>query len=115
MARTALTLQDMTPAGLEATYSAANADGHSIKNAKENVFLHVKNGDGSDHTVTIQTPATAAGEPIDERQVVVTAGEERFIGLFDRSVFNQVADGSVYVDFDAVTSVTVAAIRMEKQ
>jgi hypothetical protein len=113
MARTALATQDVTNEGLEAVYTAANVDGHTCDGG-DSVILHVINGDGADKTVTIQTPGTVGGLAIADRAVVVTAGEERFIRLGPSRVFDRPAGGAdpgeVYVDFSAVTSVTVAAL-----
>lgn len=112
MARTLIAVQDSVITGLEATYTAAIADGHYFANTGKEV-IHVKNGDAADKTITIQTPATVEGLAIAENAVVVTAGEERFIGPFKTSVFNQQSDRpNVYIDYSATTSVTLAIIRI---
>ena len=114
MARSALSIQEISAAGLVATYSAANVDGNSILNtSKEDICLHVKNGGGGSINVTLQTPASSHGEPIAERVVAVAAAAETFFGPFNRDVFNQ-SDGSVYVDYSGVTSVTVAVLRVKR-
>lgn len=113
MARTALSVQTVVVTGLEATYTAANVDGHAIAGNTGELFLHVINGDAADKTVTIQTPAVFKGIALADVAVVVTAGEERLIGPFDPSLFNQ-ADGTVYVDYSATTSVTVAALKLPR-
>lgn len=106
-----LTVQQIDRDGLEATYSSANADGNHFDNqADHRTFLHVKNDDGSDHTVTLTVQETVDGQSVTNPTVTVTAGEERFIGPFPASIYN--SSGQVYVEFDAVTSVTVAAIRL---
>lgn len=115
MARTALAPQTIAATGLEMTYAAANVDGHSIVNPDDRTFLHVKNGGGVDRTVTIQTPGTQDGLAVADRAITVTAGEERMIGPFRPRLYNQTSGadaGKVFVDFDAVTSVTVAALRL---
>jgi hypothetical protein len=73
--------------------------------------LHVKNAGGGDCTITALTPSTAnQGLTIEDPEIVVTAGEDRFIGPFDPSLFNQ-ADGSgVWLDFDIDSSVTIAGV-----
>lgn len=111
MARTELTVQDIVRSGLEATYTAANGDGHYFSNDGKRTFIHVVNGDASDNTVTIQTPATADSLAITDRTVVVTAGEERMIGPFPTQYYNQ-SDGTVYVDHSNTTSGTIAAIKL---
>lgn len=111
MARTALSVQTITRAGITPSYSAANADGHSIQNSEANFILHVKNGSGSSITVTIATAAQIDGLDVSDRTVTVGAGAEKVIGTFPQSIYNQ-SDGTVNVDFSAVTSVTVAAFKV---
>ena len=109
MARTALATQLIAISGLETAYTAANADGHSVANNGE-MFLHVKNAAVADITVTLVSVADPWGRTGD-REVTVTAEEERMIGPIPPLLFNQ-ADGTVSVNFSAVTTVTVAAIRL---
>lgn len=118
MARALLALQSLTNAGLEATYTAATVDGHAFDNRSERVFLHVKNAAGVDTTVTIETPNSYAGLALPDRTVVVTAGEERFIGPFPKFVFNQTLAtpalrSGVKVNAAPQASVTYAAIKMD--
>lgn len=113
MARTTLATQALTDEGLEATYTAANADGHFFDGTGD-VILHVINGSGADVDVTIQTPATQDGLAIADQVVTVTAGEERFIGPFPPRTYTRESGsdiGKVYVDFESVTSVTIAALQ----
>lgn len=110
MARTDLAVQPVVVSGLAAVYTAANVDGHSIDN-KPGMVLHVKNGSGVSINVTCQTPATVGSLAVAEDIVAVAAGAEKFIGPFDPGLFNQ-AGGDVYVDFSAVTTVTVAALQV---
>jgi len=91
-------------------YGAANADGHSFENVGRE-FLQVKNT-GTEKTVTVQTPGTVDGLAIEELTVTVAATTgDKMIGPFPTHVFNQ-SGGVVYVDFSAVTGVTVAALRL---
>lgn len=109
MARTALTGQAIVSSGLEAALTAANADGHSIPNRAGQILL-VRNGAGSDVTVTIPTSAVADGDlAVADRAVVVTAGEDRYITVGAKSEYRQ-NDGTVYVNFSSVTSVTCALL-----
>lgn len=110
MARTSLTVQEVALAGITLSFEAANADGNSFAN-DGNVILYVKNGDASSHTVTIPTPATVGGMAVEDLTVSVPAGGEKVVGPFPTHVFNQ-SGGVVYVNYDAVTSVTVAAIKV---
>ena len=108
MPMTDLAPQTIIRTGLEPAYTAANVDGHSIPN-NGRMFHHVKNGGGSDITVTVDTPGTVDGLAIGNLAVVVTAGEERMIGPFPPGVYNQ-STGKIHVTYSAVTSVTVAAL-----
>jgi hypothetical protein len=109
MARTALAVQDVVRTGLTPVYSAANVAGHSIEN-NGRVVLHVKTA-GTPCTVTIQTPGTVDGMAVADRTVALGATAERFIGPFPPDYDQPTGDG-VYVDFSAVTAVTVAALRV---
>lgn len=111
MARTALSVQQIARSGLEPAYSAANADGHSVVNDGKLTFVHVKNGSGSSINVTIATPGSVDGNAIADKVVAVPAGEERIIGPFPTSWYNQ-SDGTVHVDFSAVTAVTCGAFKI---
>jgi hypothetical protein len=108
MARTALSVQSITRAGLNPSYTAANADGHSISNDGKKTFLHVKNGGGGSVDVTVQTPGSVDGLAVADRVVAVPAGEERAIGPFPTAYYGS----TVNVDFSGVTSVTVAALKV---
>jgi len=110
MARTAINYQQIARTGLEAVYAAAVADGAKFANDGR-MFVDVVNDSASDVTVTVQTPGTVDGLAIAERTVVVTAGESRKIGPFQPNIYNQ-SDGMVYMDYSAVTDVTVALMRL---
>lgn len=115
MSRTALTVQVISRSGLAPSFAAANTDGHAVPNDGR-MFVHVKNASGSAVTVTIQTPGTVDGMAVADRTVSVAATTgERMIGPFPPSQYNQIAAdvGSIYVDFSAVASVSVAAFSMD--
>ena len=113
MARTAIVAQQIAATGLNPSYEAANVDGNSFAN-DGNSILHVKNGSAGAINVTLQTPQTVAGLDVAEAVVAIPAGEERFIGALRPATFNRpvgaVDAGMVYVDYDDVTSVTVAVL-----
>lgn len=111
MARTALAVQQVSRSGLNPTFSAANVDGHSVKNTGAEA-VYVKNGGGAPINVTIPTPGTVDGQAIGDRVVAVPNGGERIIGPFPKNVYDQPGTDDVHVDFSAVTSVTVAALRV---
>lgn len=113
-----LTVQNASLDGLEPTYAAADAAGDEFSGQETGlavtarVLLHVKNGDASPHTVTVasQVDTPPAGTAAADKVVSIPAGEERIIGRFPAGLVD--ADGLVHVTYDAVTSVTVAAIRV---
>lgn len=107
--RTALGVQAVTPAGLDAVYTPANVDGHSFGNNGRRL-LHVVNGSAGPVTVTVPTPGTVDGNAIADRAVVVVAGGDMFIGPFSGAY--QQSDGSVHVDYSAAASVTVALLEV---
>ena len=118
MAYTYLAPQTITAAGLQATYSAAPGAGAGNGSAIDgtgDIVLHVKNGGGAPITVTVITGGTLEGEPVADKAITVTNGTEKFIGPFRPTAFNQPSGGSnpnqVLVDYSAITSVTVAALK----
>lgn len=115
MPRTVLTVNEVVETGLTLSASAANVDGHSLVNTDRNtvLFLYANNGSGSPINVTVQTPGTVRGNAIADVVVAVAAGAERLIGPLPASFYNQ-ADGTVYVDFSDVTSLTVAGLKIAK-
>lgn len=112
MARTALTVQEITRNGLSPAYTAANGDGHSVAlDGQNRTMIHVVNGDASPNVVTLQTSATVDGEAVADKTVNVPAGEERMIGPFPNQFYRQ-SDGSVYIDHSNTTSNTIAAFNI---
>lgn len=109
-----LTVQRIVESGLNATYSAAAALGDTFVNdSSERIFLHVKNGDASSKTITIAPEVSSksvAGFGTMTKatiSVAIAAGQDRFIGPFPRGAF-----GNPDIQYSAVTSVTVAVIRV---
>lgn len=114
MPRTALTLQDISIAGLAPTYSAGDAaNGHTIAGADSDSFLHVKNTGGGACTVTLNATARIAGLALANQTVSVPATTgDKMIGPLRPDVFGQ-SDGACYVDLSTATGVTLAAIRVK--
>lgn len=110
MARTALAVQDTSRSGLTPAYTAANVDGHAVANTGREM-LHVKTA-GTGCTVTLVTPGTVDGQAIADRAIVIGTSAERMIGPFPTGVYNQPGTPDLWVDFSAVTSVTIAAVRV---
>lgn len=109
MARTALAVQQARRSGLTPAYTAANVDGHSIPNDGQTV-LHVKTV-GTAANVSLKIPGTVDGQSVTDKVIALGTNTERIIGPFPPGTYNQ-PDGSVNVDFSAVTAVTVAALRL---
>ena len=107
MARTAVTATQIDRSGDQVTGAAANVDGHSVT-WRDTLFFYVNNGSGSAVTVTVDTPGTVDGLAITDLTLSVPAGEDRIFGPFPADYYRQ-SDGSVHVDFSAVTSVTFSA------
>lgn len=107
-----LTVQDVARTGLNASYSAAASGGDAFGN-NGNTFVHVKNGDASSKTVTLasQYSSPPVGTAQSDLSVTIPAGEERMIGPFPQSGYND-GDSKVQISYDAVTSVTLAVISM---
>jgi hypothetical protein len=100
-----LTVQDVSTAGLEATYAAAAGGGDQFANDGK-TLIHVKNGSVGDITVTIVSQRACDQGSTHNTAVVVTAAEERFIGPFEVSRYND-ASGFVQLTYSGVTSLTI--------
>lgn len=123
MARTDLTVTEIDRDGvdLEATYEAANADGEAFLNNGA-TWITIKNGNAASRTVTIETNGrTVDGLTLPDDTVTVAQDEEMQIGPFERDTFNQKSGavetggddkGKVYISFDAVTDLEIAAFRL---
>lgn len=75
------------------------------------ICLAVKNADASSHTVTLVTPELVDGDlAVADRAVVVAAGKTELIPL--TATYRNPTTGRASVTYDAVTSVSVAVIRV---
>lgn len=106
-----LTVQQVTLTGVTPTFVAAAAGGDVLTN-DGNTVIYVKNGGGSPITVTVTTPASILGVAIADPQVSVTNGSEKVIGPFPPEIFND-ANGQVALAYSAVTSVTIAVVKVK--
>lgn len=109
MARTDLTIQQLSINGINPSTTPAIADGHKFYNDGKTWFVAANSG-GVDRTVTFITPVTVGGLAVADQPVTVPAGQTREIGPFE-AVFNQMngADaGKVYVDYSDPTGLAVA-------
>lgn len=104
-----LTVQNIAKTGLEPTYGAASTADTFLNNGR--TFIHIKNGDASSHTITVDSLVNC-NQGVDHNvAVAVPAGEERMIGVFEPSRFNN-AQGIVSYTLDDATSVTVAIVSL---
>lgn len=103
-----LTVQQVSLTGLAPVFVAASAGGDEFVNSGRAV-LHVKNGDTTDKTVTVnsQTPCNQGFDH--DVAVTVPASGERVIGPFPKNRFDD-ANGKIQITYSAVTAVTVAVI-----
>lgn len=106
-----LTVQSIPAGGLSPAYSAAAGGGDKLKPGKT-TFLHVINGSGAPITVTIATPGNVSGLAIADRAVTVGASDEQMIPVPADLYANAADSGLASVSYSAVTSVTVAALRL---
>lgn len=103
------TTQQMTAAGVAASYTAASASDTISDISNGRTFLHVKNAGGSSDTVTIVTPGTVGPAlAIADLTVAVANGTEKFIGPLDPAIFGTAGVATVQHSF--TTSVTCAAV-----
>lgn len=105
-----LAVQDIAIGGLEATKNSCAGGGDVFPN-DGNIMIIVENGSAGDLTVTATTSQTVQGLAVADSAIVVTAGEERAIGLFDPALFNN-SSGQVALTYSGVTSLTVQVIRV---
>lgn len=106
MARQTKTVEKIINTGLAATYTAGHADGHASTWHKDMCF-HVKQGAGA-RVVTIPVAATFEGRVITSLTVNLAENTEKFIGPFAAEYVQ--SDGTVWINFDAVTNTTLAAL-----
>jgi hypothetical protein len=88
-------------------------DGHSIAGDHKRLFIRVLNGDASPITVTLKIPKTLDGQAVvsggRDVTVIATTGDV-LMGPFTQDYLQ--SDGTIHVDFSAVTSVTCAAFSL---
>jgi hypothetical protein len=105
-----LAVQDVVSTGLNPTFGSAAGGGDSFPNDGQTMF-RVKNGSAGSINVTFDS-ARECSYGFDHNIVAdVAAGADMTFGPFPRMRFND-ANERVVVSYSAVTSVTVAAIRM---
>lgn len=104
-----LTVQTISLTGLAPTFAAAGSEGDTFNNDGR-TFFYIKNGDASEHTATIDSLVDCDQGVDHDPAVAILAGEERLIGPFTKGRFNSASE-QVSISYDAIASITVAAIR----
>jgi hypothetical protein len=120
MAYTALTPLTALRTGItvaDAAMTAAVAGGHSFVNDGDTILLML-NTNAATRTVTIQTSQTIDGLAVADQVIVLAIGSVTatrvMTSRFPRSIYNQ-TDGTVLIDYSAITNVSVAAIKIPKE
>lgn len=114
MARTAITPTALGATGAvlqDVDVTAELTDGNSFPWAKDR-RLYVANGDATQLTVTVQTPATVGSQAlaVADAPFTVDAGKARLLPELGPE-FRRSSDGAVWVDYaGASTAVTVAVL-----
>lgn len=116
-----LTVQSAVFGGLNHTYASAAGGGDSFAN-DGHTFLLFKNGNASARTLTIA--ANDADKPgfgtiaTPDTTVTIpgsgTNGGECLVGPFPPDRFNDPTTGRVSLSYDAVTGLTVAAVKLTR-
>jgi hypothetical protein len=105
-----LTVQQIDRDGLEPSLASAASGGDTFDNDGR-TFLWVKDTGTTAPTVTIAIQKTVDGQSVTGRTVAVESGEERLIGPFPPTEYNN-SDDEVEISYDDETDVTVAAVRL---
>jgi hypothetical protein len=101
--------EQVTSSGLAASIRNATV-GPGEDTVPPDSIVRANNGSGASVTLTVVTPGTVDGLAITDRQVVIPAGQARYVRL-PRAVYRSPADGKVHLQWSAVTSVTFEVIR----
>lgn len=112
MARTVITKTVPTRSGVAITTlttvdATAAPNGMSYATTGREQII-VKNADSVSHTMTVAIPVTVDGQVVPGKTVTIAAGATVVAGPFGAH-YRQV-DGSVYLNFDAATSMTVGVL-----
>lgn len=114
MARTDLTVQEVSDDGATVAFEAANVDGNMVTN-RGDVAVLIHNASAGAITVTVPTPVTVGGRAVADDTHSVAAGTYLLVGEWDEGTHNQQSGadaGKVYINYSAVASVTVLAMRV---
>lgn len=106
-----LSYQQIDVAGTAKTYGAATATTGDAVTPDDRGFVHVKNGSGAGITVTLVVPGSQYGQARPDITISIAAGADRMIGPMVADLADP-TDGQIDVICSAVTSVTIAAVRV---
>lgn len=109
MARLPLSLTEVSVAGTDPHPTAANTDGHSVVWARD-IALVVRTG-ATTTNLTIDVPLTVNGLAIADRGPVAIPINSTRIFPLGAAEYRQ-TDGTVSIDYSAITNVTVGVIRL---
>ena len=107
MPASALTVADIARAGLAYAPAAANADGHTMANTGRE-FVIVTNAHDTAHTITAAITQQVDGVTPAGKTLSVGAAAAKAFGPFPVASYGS----TVTFTFDAVTSVTIQALRL---
>ena len=105
-----LTSQEINHTGVFATYVAATGGGDQFANDGRH-FVFIKNGHSSPQTVTANSQSLCDQGADHDIAVAVTNAEDRMIGPFPPSRFND-SSGFVQLTYSAVTLLTIAIMHL---
>jgi hypothetical protein len=114
-----LTPQIMLPSGLKPTFVAASAGGDEFPcPADQRTYIEIVNGDASAHTVTLKAQiANSLQAGVGQKAVAdisqsLAASERWLFGPIPEAYIR--ADGKARLEYNSVTSVTLAIINMPR-
>lgn len=102
-------VQAISLSGLKPTTEAVSSEDTFLNDGR--TFLVVSNGDTGSVTVTINSVVPCNYGFDHDIEVVVPAGEDRWIGEFPVGRFNN-SEGKVTVGYDSTTNITAGAVRI---
>ena len=106
-----LATQVIAQAGLAPTYASCAGGGDKFTPG-DNVFLHVKNTNGSTRTVTVESKVLSNyGTDVNVAVVVAATTGDVMIGPLPSQRFAG-SDGLGDLSYDAVTGLTIAVVRL---
>jgi hypothetical protein len=110
VARTELTVQVTSRAGITPNYQAVAAANDAMFLNTSDITLHIKNASGSTANIVFETPATILSDALAVADAVGTVanGAEGVFGPFPAAWFNQASGadaGKMYVNVDQAVTI----------